>query len=85
MWVGVQGRLPALGFVLQGALPHQGMLSPGQGSQGRQTPSGHWSCCSSPQAPPGEFAGLRLVLPPPLTKAHWDLQDLKLPLLFRLP
>ena len=88
LWVGVQGGLPPLGFMLQGALPHQGMLpwlSPRHGSPGWQNPFSHWRHCSSPRTPPKNFAGLRLVLPAPLTKAHWDVQDLKRPLLFRLP
>lgn len=37
-----------------------------------------------PQAPPEHFAGLKLVLLPPLTKAGQALQRLKLPLAFRL-
>lgn len=67
------------GVLLLEALPHQGTLP--QLSPVSRLAHSH----QLTQAPPEPFAGLKLVLLSPLTKAGQALQRLKLPLAFRLP
>lgn len=60
LWVEVQGGLPPMGFMLQGAFPRQGtlpQLSARQGSPGGRPPSATGAAAAHPRLPLSSLQG----------------------------